>query len=49
MADPTIITRLTATGQVVSPGRPGEFAASIEGQRASLAAIAKALGIKQAQ
>ena len=49
IADPTIITRLTATGQVVSPGRPGGFAASIEGQRASLAAIAKVLGIKPAQ
>ena len=49
MADPTIVTRLTATGQVVSPGRPGEFATSIEGQRASLATIAQVLGIKPAQ
>jgi tripartite-type tricarboxylate transporter receptor subunit TctC len=49
MADPTIITRLTATGQVVLPGGPGEFAASVEGQRKVLAAIAATLGIKAAQ
>jgi len=49
MGDPTIGVRLTATGQVVMPGGPGEFAASIEGQRNVLAAIAKMLGIKPAQ
>jgi tripartite-type tricarboxylate transporter receptor subunit TctC len=49
MADPTIITRLTATGQVVLPGGPAEFAASVDGQRKTLAAIATALGIKAAQ
>jgi tripartite-type tricarboxylate transporter receptor subunit TctC len=49
MADPTIVARLTATGQVVSPGGPGEFAASVEGQRKALATVAATLGIKAAQ
>jgi tripartite-type tricarboxylate transporter receptor subunit TctC len=34
---------------VVSPGTGAEFAASIEEQRVKLAAIAKELGLKQAQ
>ena len=37
----------TATGQLVSPGTAAEFAASIEEQRAKLAAIAQKLGIKR--
>jgi tripartite-type tricarboxylate transporter receptor subunit TctC len=45
-ADPMIASRLITTGQVVSPGRPAEFAASIDAQRATVAAIAKDLGIK---
>jgi len=44
----TIVDRLTATGQVLSPGSADEFAASIEGQRGKLTAIAKALGLKPA-
>src|SRR3984893_993743 len=48
-ADPSIGARLLSTGQVVSPGRPAEFAASIEAQRASVAAIAREMGIKPAQ
>jgi tripartite-type tricarboxylate transporter receptor subunit TctC len=48
-ADSVIVNRLTATGQVVSPGGPAEFAASIETQREKLAAIAKELGLKRAQ
>jgi tripartite-type tricarboxylate transporter receptor subunit TctC len=48
-ADPTVAQRLTATAQVVSPGTAAEFAASIEEQRAKLAAIAKELGIKPGQ
>jgi tripartite-type tricarboxylate transporter receptor subunit TctC len=48
-AEPVVASRLTATGQVVSPGTAAEFAASIEGQRSKLAAIAKELGIKAAQ
>jgi len=49
MADPVIVSRLIATGQVVSPGGAAELAASIDEQSAKLAAIAKVLGIKQAQ
>src|SRR5438477_2197475 len=48
-SDAIIVDRLTATGQVVSPGGPAEFAASMEAQREKLAAIAKQLGIKPAQ
>jgi tripartite-type tricarboxylate transporter receptor subunit TctC len=48
-SDPTVAARLTATSQVVSPGTAAEFAASIEEQRTKLAAIAKELGLKQAQ
>jgi tripartite-type tricarboxylate transporter receptor subunit TctC len=47
--DPAIGTRLLTTGQMVSPGRPAEFAASIDAQRAIVAAIAKEMGIKPAQ
>jgi tripartite-type tricarboxylate transporter receptor subunit TctC len=46
LADPAIVTRLTATGQVVVPGSAAEFAASIEKQRARVAKIAKVLGLK---
>jgi tripartite-type tricarboxylate transporter receptor subunit TctC len=48
-ADSSIARRLITTGQVVSPGRPAEFAASIDAQRATVAAIAKEMGIKPAQ
>jgi tripartite-type tricarboxylate transporter receptor subunit TctC len=41
--------RLTATGQIVSPGTPAEFAAAIDEQAAHLATFAKALGIKPKQ
>jgi tripartite-type tricarboxylate transporter receptor subunit TctC len=47
--DPTIGSRLLSTGQIVSPGRPAEFAASIDEQRAVVAVIAKEMGIKPAQ
>jgi tripartite-type tricarboxylate transporter receptor subunit TctC len=47
--DPTIEARLTATGQVLNLGGPGEFAAATEEQRAKLAAVAKELGIKATQ
>jgi tripartite-type tricarboxylate transporter receptor subunit TctC len=47
--DPTIGARLSSTGQLVSPGRPGELAASIAEQRSTVAAIAKEMGIKPAQ
>jgi tripartite-type tricarboxylate transporter receptor subunit TctC len=43
--DPTIGERLTRTGQFVNPGRPAEFGASIDSQRATLAVAAKHLGV----
>jgi tripartite-type tricarboxylate transporter receptor subunit TctC len=46
--DPEIGARLLSTGQLVSPGRPAEFAASIDRQRAVVAGIAKEMGIKPA-
>ncbi len=46
VSDPTITARLTATGQVVSPGTAADFQKSMEGQRAKLAAVVKQLGVK---
>jgi tripartite-type tricarboxylate transporter receptor subunit TctC len=48
-ADPEIVKRLTATGQIVSPGNAAEFAASIAQQREQAAAIAKLFGNKPVQ
>ena len=48
-ADPTIATRLAATGQVVDIRGPAEFAAGIKEVRDRLASIAQSLGIKAAQ
>jgi tripartite-type tricarboxylate transporter receptor subunit TctC len=47
--DPTIVSRLTSTGQIVSPGTAAEFAASIDVQQQKAAAVGKELGIKTAQ
>jgi tripartite-type tricarboxylate transporter receptor subunit TctC len=47
--DPEIVSRLTATGQVVSPGSGTDFAASIDAQRAAVAKFAKTLGTKPSQ
>jgi len=49
VADPSIATRLTATGQVVNPGTPKEFSAAIAEQRAAVTEIGKTLGIKPAE
>jgi tripartite-type tricarboxylate transporter receptor subunit TctC len=49
VADPQIAARLTATGQVINPGTPTEFAAALDDQRAAVAAIGKILEIKPAQ
>jgi tripartite-type tricarboxylate transporter receptor subunit TctC len=49
VSDPVVAERLTATGQIVSPGTPAEFAAAIDEQAANLAAVAKVLGIKPKQ
>ena len=46
VADPTVASRLTATGQLINPGTAAEFAASLEAQRKTLAAIANKLGVK---
>src|ERR1039458_9336016 len=48
-AEPEVIARLSATGQVVNPGSPAEFAAALADQRAAVAAIGEILGIKPAQ
>lgn len=47
--DPQIVSRLTATGQVVNPGSGEDFAKSIAEQQQSTAAIGKILGIKMAK
>lgn len=47
-ADPTIASRLAATGQVVDVRGPAEVAAGIKEMRDQLASIAKTLGIKAA-
>ena len=49
LADPVVGERLTATGQIVSPGSPADFAAAIDEQAAHLASFAKALGIQAKQ
>jgi tripartite-type tricarboxylate transporter receptor subunit TctC len=48
-ADPAIAARLAPMGQVVNATTPAEYEAAIEDQRAKVAAIAAALGIKAAQ
>jgi tripartite-type tricarboxylate transporter receptor subunit TctC len=45
LADPQIAERMTATGQIVNPGSPAEFAAAIEEQSAQMAAHGRALGL----
>jgi tripartite-type tricarboxylate transporter receptor subunit TctC len=47
--DPTIGQRLAGTAQVINPGGPAEFAAAVDSQRAIIARIAQALGIKPKQ
>jgi tripartite-type tricarboxylate transporter receptor subunit TctC len=46
LSDPAVAERMTATGQIVNPGSPAEFAAAIEEQSRSLAAWSKAIGGK---
>ena len=47
--DPVIVQRMTATGQIVSPGDGAEFEKSIEKQKAQVAAVAKLFGNKPVQ
>jgi tripartite-type tricarboxylate transporter receptor subunit TctC len=44
--DPALNERMSATGQIVNPGSPAEFAAAIEEQSRNLAAWSKAIGGK---
>ena len=44
--DPALNERMTATGQIVNPGTPAEFAAAIDEQSRNLAAWSKAIGGK---
>jgi len=46
IADPAIAARIAATGQIVSPGTPSQFASSIAEQRANFAAMAKAPDVR---
>lgn len=48
-ADPDIVSKLTATGQVVLPGSAEELDKSIEAQRSAVEKFAKALGVKPSQ
>ena len=48
LKDPAINQRLSATGQVVNPGTPAEFAAAIEEQRETVRKIGQVLGLKAA-
>ena len=48
-SDPAILARMTATGQIVSPGDGAEFEASIQKQRAQVAEVAKLFGNKPVQ
>jgi len=49
LADPTVAARLASTGQVVNPGTPKEFEASMDVQRKQAAQAAKILGLKKAE
>jgi tripartite-type tricarboxylate transporter receptor subunit TctC len=49
VADQTIADRLNITGQILNIGGPDQFAKSIDGQRAKIAAFAGALGLKPMQ
>jgi tripartite-type tricarboxylate transporter receptor subunit TctC len=49
VSDPEVETKLSATGQVVNPGTPAEFAAALEDQAAAVKKIGETLGIKAAQ
>jgi tripartite-type tricarboxylate transporter receptor subunit TctC len=48
-SDPAIADKLAGTAQVPNPGGPAEFAEAVEEQRAKIAKIAQALGIKPKQ
>ncbi len=47
--DPAIVAKMTATGQIMRPGDGAAFAASIDKQKAQVAAVAKLFGNKPVQ
>ena len=49
VSDPEVEAKLSATGQVVNPGTPAEFAAALDDQRATVKQIGETLGIKPVQ
>ena len=49
VSDPEVEAKLSATGQVVNPGTPAEFAAALDDQRATVKQIGETLGIKLVQ
>ena len=49
VSDPEIGAKLSATGQVVNPGTPAEFATALDDQRATVKNIGDTLGIKPTQ
>src|SRR5262245_1495315 len=49
VSDPEVESKLSATGQVVNPGTPAEFAAALEDQLQTVRRIGETLGIKPAQ
>lgn len=49
LSDPAIVEKMTATGQIVSPGSAAEFAREIEEQAGHLAKFAATLGMKPKQ
>ena len=49
VGDPQIESKLSATGQLVNPGTPAEFAAALEDQGATVKKIGEILEIKPAQ
>lgn len=48
LAEPDVVQRLTATGQIISPGNAKEFAAAMEAQQKQVNAAAAAIGMKAA-
>ena len=48
LADPEVTAKLTASGQIISPGRGDEFAAAMQAQQAQVNAAATAVGMKAA-
>ncbi len=44
--DPDVVTKLTATGQVIAPGTAAEFSKAVAEQRADVDAVGRTLGVK---